>query len=95
MGQKHETVCCPKVNSGFFATMVEMGDVMAAYVGHDHINDFEGDWYGIRLGYGRASGYTPYGRPDMPRGARIVELQEGERNFNTWLRLDDGSVEKR
>ena len=95
IGQKHEKVCCPKVNSGLFAAMLEMGDVMAAYVGHDHINDFEGDWYGIRLGYGRASGYTPYARPNMPRGARIIELQEGEHNFKTWLRLVDGTVEKR
>ncbi|MCH97328.1 putative inactive purple acid phosphatase, partial [Trifolium medium] len=30
------------VNSGFFTTLVEAGDVKAVFVGHDHLNDFCG-----------------------------------------------------
>ena len=40
---------------------------------------------------GRASGYNTYGREGFPRGARVITLQEGERQFETWLHLDDGT----
>lgn len=91
-GSKWERVCCSKVNSGLFAAMLENGDVTGTFVGHDHINDFWGEHYGIRLCYGRASGYSTYGREGFPRGARVIKLKAGERGFESWLRLDDGSV---
>jgi 3',5'-cyclic AMP phosphodiesterase CpdA len=91
-GVKYENVCAPQVNTGFFAAMHEAGDVMGTFVGHEHINDFWGDLHGIRLCYGRASGYNTYGREGFPRGARVIALQEGERQFETWLHLDDGTV---
>lgn len=58
--------------------MVEMGDVMGTFVGHNHHNDFFGDLHGIRLCYSRVSGYGK-GREDFARGARIIMLKEGER----------------
>ena len=91
-GVKYENVCAPQVNTGFFAAMHEAGDVMGTFVGHEHVNDFWGDLHGIRLCYGRASGYNTYGREGFPRGARVIVLQEGERQFETWLHLDDGTV---
>ena len=91
-GVKYENVCAPQVNTGFFAAMHEAGDVMATFVGHEHVNDFWGDLHGIRLCYGRASGYNTYGREGFPRGARVIALQEGERQFETWLHLDDGTI---
>ena len=91
-GNKFEDVCCAKVNSGLFASMVEMGDVLGTFAGHDHINDFWGELHGIRLCYGRATGYNTYGKEGFPRGARMIRLREGERSFETWLRLADGSV---
>ena len=91
-GVKYENVCAPQVNTGFFAAMHEAGDVMGTFVGHEHVNDFWGDLHGIRLCYGRASGYNTYGREGFPRGARVIALQEGERQFETWLHLDDGTV---
>ncbi len=90
-GSRHEPVCAPSLNSGFFAALVEAGDVMGTFAGHDHVNDFEGELHGIRLCYGRASGFSPYGREGFERGARVIQLQEGERTFRTWLRLADGS----
>jgi len=93
-GNKHEGVCCPQLNSGFFATMVEMGDVMGTFVGHDHINDYWGELHGIRLAYGRATGYHTYGKEGFPRGARVIRLMQGARGFTSWLRLDDGSVDR-
>lgn len=91
-GHKYEEVCCPQVNSGLFSAMVERGDVMGTFVGHDHINDYTGWLHGIRLCYGRATGFNTYGREGFPRGARMIRLHAGERRFDTWLRLDDGSV---
>ncbi|MBP1966321.1 metallophosphoesterase family protein [Paenibacillus aceris] len=91
-GNKFENVCCAPVNSGLFAAMVEMGDVMGTFCGHDHINDFWGELHGIRLCYGRATGYNTYGQEGFPRGARMIRLRQGERSFETWLRLADGTV---
>lgn len=91
-GNQFEDVCCPKVNSGLFAAMVEMGDVAGTFVGHDHVNDYWGTLHGIKLCYGRATGYNEYGREGFARGARVIRLRAGEREFETWLRLDDGSV---
>ncbi len=91
-GVKYENVCAPRINTGFFAAMHEAGDVMGTFVGHEHVNDFWGDLHGIRLCYGRASGYNSYGREGFPRGARVIQLQEGERQFETWLHLDDDTV---
>lgn len=90
IGSKHENVCSPMVNSGFFSALVEMGDVIGTFVGHDHLNDYIGELHGIRLGYGRATGYNTYGKEGFPRGARVIRLFEGERRFDTWIRLDEG-----
>lgn len=91
-GVKYENVCAPRINTGFFAAMHEAGDVLGTFVGHEHVNDFWGDLHGIRLCYGRASGYNTYGREGFPRGGRVIQLQESERQFETWLHLDDGTI---
>ncbi len=90
-GHKHERVCAARINSGFFSALLEQNDVMGTFCGHDHINDYWGEYCGIKLHYGRATGYNTYGREDMVRGARVILMKEGERNFSTWLRLGDGS----
>jgi hypothetical protein len=87
-GSRHEPVCGPVVNSGFFSALHERCEVLGVFVGHDHVNDFDAELLGIRLCYGRATGYNTYGRRGFPRGARVIEIFEGERRFDTWLRLD-------
>ncbi len=91
-GYKYEPICCPRINTGLFAALHEMGEVMGAFVGHDHVNDFVGELHGIRLAYGRGSGYNTYGRDGYAKGARVIRLTEGVRDFTSWLRLDDGAV---
>ena len=91
LGAKNEAVCCPRINTGLFAALHLAGNVRGVFVGHDHLNDYEGDLHGIRLCYGRATGYNTYGRDDFPRGARIIRLHEDTPQFTTWLRLADGS----
>jgi hypothetical protein len=87
-GSRHEPVCGPALNSGLFAALHERREVLGVFAGHDHVNDFEAELLGVRLCYGRATGYNEYGRRGFARGARVIELVEGERRFDSWLRLD-------
>ncbi len=91
-GNKYEPVCSAPVNSGLFTALLEMGDVIGTFCGHDHVNDYCGSLHGIRLCYGRATGYNTYGREGFKRGARVIRLKAGEAEFTTWLRLEDGSA---
>lgn len=89
-GNKYEQVECARVNSGLFTVMLEAGDVIGTFAGHDHDNDYCGELHGISLCYGRVTGYNTYGR--MKRGARIIRLRQGDRKFDTWIRQEDGTT---
>ncbi len=89
-GRRYEKVHAPRINSGLFAALVETEGTMGVFCGHDHINDYIGELRGIRLCYGRATGYNTYGRWLYRRGARVIRLREGEPGFSTWLRLANG-----
>ncbi|WP_373230709.1 metallophosphoesterase family protein [Cohnella sp.] len=89
-GTKEENVECPKINTGLFGAMVQMKDVLGTFVGHDHDNDYCGTLHGIRLCYGRVTGYNCYGK--LRRGARVIQLHEGTRDFDTWIVEDDGGI---
>ncbi|WP_054028682.1 metallophosphoesterase family protein [Bacillus sp. FJAT-28004] len=96
-GYRYDGYCAsPQINSGFFTAMVEMGDVMGTFVGHDHANDFVGELHGIKLCYGRSTRYVSFidgVRNDrMPVGARVIQLKAGERKFDTWIRDFEGNV---
>lgn len=91
-GTRRERACTPSVNSGMFAEMLRRGDVMATFTGHDHINDYAVAYKGMLLAYGRYSGgKTVY--CDIPGGcgARVIELTDGTRAFDSWIRLADGT----
>jgi hypothetical protein len=91
-GIKSEPVCCPRLNTGLFAAMVQEGNVVGTFVGHDHSNDYCGELHGITLCYGRKTGYNNYMIPGMLKGARIISLEEGKRGFSSWLRLANGEL---
>lgn len=90
VGQKKEVVCAPELNSGFFATLVEAGSILGTFVGHDHVNDFAAMLHGVCLTYGRSLGLDNYG--DAIRGARVIEMIEGEKDFKSWIREENGAV---
>ncbi|KAF0729994.1 hypothetical protein Ae201684P_014463 [Aphanomyces euteiches] len=71
-GQKNEKVSATKSN-GLFQAMVDMGDVKAAFVGHDHKNNFCFLKTPIHLCYGGGVGYGAYGDKTIPRMARVIE----------------------
>ena len=72
-GLRNEGVSCSSVNTGVYSAFKEVGNIAATFCGHDHNNDYWGDYHGIRLFYGRKSGYGGYGPPEhMKRGARVI-----------------------
>lgn len=91
IGVRKEAECSPELNSGMFLAMKEMRDVMATFVGHDHVNDYIVNYYDIGLAYGQFTGWKTTYAPEM-NGARVVELKEGKREFDTWIRLLDETV---
>lgn len=91
-GEKLEGICAPYVNSGMFAAMLASGHTRGVFVGHDHINDYIGDLFGIKLAYGRATGYNTYSAEGYMHGARVIVLKENDtKNFDTYIVLEDGS----
>ncbi len=61
LGEQQEEISSPLVNSGLFTALLEAGDVKATFVGHDHVNDYCGNFFGIHLCYGGGTGYHAYG----------------------------------
>jgi len=74
------------------------------FCGHDHSNDYQGDYHGVRLHYGRKTGFGGHEpRKDqefhLKGGARIIEVSYDQNqneffNFKSWIREDDGGVDK-
>jgi len=80
IGVKNEDECSPVINTGMFAAMLESGDVMGTFVGHDHINDYIGIQYGIALAYGRVSKVMK-DKEDPLAGGRVILLKKRKREF--------------
>ena len=81
-GERNEDECPGPFNSGLFAAALERGDVKGMFVGHDHVNDYVGNYFGITLGYSANSGFAPYGLGgadnNRMRGARVFVIQESD-----------------
>lgn len=91
VGVRYEKECPPEINTGMFAAMLEAGDVMGMFVGHDHTNDYLVEYYNIALVYGACTrGGEAYKRSKA--GARVIELKEGTRGFSTYIRELDGQT---
>lgn len=93
IGVKNEDECSPDINIGMFTAMLESGDVMGTFVGHDHINDYIGVYYNIALAYGRVTKIMKNPEEDPLAGGRIIVLKEGKREFDTWIRDMNGKRE--
>lgn len=82
-GYMSEAPGSPDVNSGQFASWKKVGDIIGAFFGHDHLNDFEGVVDGIYLAQNKTAGFRPY--TDGGRsGVRLVTLYENDlKNFDS------------
>jgi hypothetical protein len=82
----------PNTPSNLFTAFQEKKDVMGVFVGHEHNNNYIGSINDICLAFGQAGGRQIYG--DLGSGARVIELHEGQRKFDSWiLKLYDNSRE--
>lgn len=82
-GYLGEGPCTPCVNSGQFAAWKEVGDVIGAFFGHDHMNDFVGYVDGIMLAQSKTAGFRPY-TDGCRSGVRLITLDENDLlNINT------------
>lgn len=82
-GNMLEAPCSPDKNSGQFASWLKQKDILGAYFGHDHVNDFMGKVQGIDLGYSPGSGFYQYGNGVL-RGVRTFDLDESDlENYKT------------
>lgn len=76
-GYMGEAPCTAGYNSGQFASWKKMGDVKAAFFGHDHMNDFCGKVDSILLGQCKTAGFRPYG-DGLMQAVRVVDIFENE-----------------
>ena len=56
-GERNEEEYPGPINSGMFPAMLERGDVKGVFYGHDHVNTYMGNYYGILLGYAGSTGF--------------------------------------
>ena len=77
-----EEISSPMVNTGLYSSLLLNGHVAGVFCGHDHDNDFVAEYQGMRLCYGRVSGFNSYG--ELKRGARVIELFENQ-SFDTHI----------
>lgn len=64
----------PAVDDGMFEKMVELGSTKGCFAGHDHMNNFEVEYQGIRLSCGLSCDHNIYVVP--LRGGRLIEIKE-------------------
>lgn len=72
-GKFREAPCCSNTRHNQFELWKKQGDIICAFFGHDHTNDYLGRTDGIDLCAVPAAGYYSYG---WNHGARIVTVYE-------------------
>ncbi|MEU6264875.1 metallophosphoesterase family protein [Saccharopolyspora shandongensis] len=84
VGERNEAECPGPFNSGMFNAILTRGDVKGVFCGHDHVNTYHGNYYGVLLGYAGNTGFGTYGlsgaERNRLRGARVYTLNENTEN---------------
>ena len=75
-GTLGETPCPPNYTNGQFDAVLERGDVMAMFFGHDHVNTYEVSYKGVDLCNTPGVGFRSYNSID--EGVRLITLDENE-----------------
>ncbi len=82
LGERNEGVSCGPFNSGLFAMILDRGETRAVFCGHDHLNSYHGNYYGVLLGFTPGAGYGTYGfsgpEKNRLRGVRVFRLREDQ-----------------
>lgn len=74
IGKKGEEICFDSDTGESFKQFSKSGRVVGVFCGHDHVNNYHGDWQGVDLVYGRVSGWGGYGPANWQRGGRLISL---------------------
>ncbi|KAE9022801.1 hypothetical protein PR001_g13060 [Phytophthora rubi] len=89
-GDKNELVHRQGINMRLLPTLSEMNEVKAAFVGHDHLNEYCCLVDSVQLCYGGGTGFGwSYGASYFPRRARVIEwtVDSNERHeIRSWKR---------
>jgi hypothetical protein len=89
-GTKQDPVCAGPLNSGMFTAMVERDDIKAVVCGHDHINDYAGEFCGIQLCYASNIGYDTYHDESMMGGRVFVVHEDNPDEIETYMSYISG-----
>lgn len=76
VGTLGEGPCPPNYDNGQFDAVLERGDVMAMFFGHDHTNTFELNYKGVGLINTAGAGSNSYNSEN--EGVRIITLNEND-----------------
>lgn len=89
-GERHEGIYSSDVSTNLFSTLVELNEVKATFVGHDHVNEYCYKREGIQLCYGGGVGFgRAYGGETFARRARVIEWSvdsANKRTIRSWKR---------
>jgi hypothetical protein len=77
LGLLGEGVSCPPVNNGFFDVCKDLGSTKNIFAGHDHANNFQIYYEGIRLTYTLKTGYGAYYTDGLMGGTVISVGSDG------------------
>ncbi len=72
--------------TGQYEAWLEQGDILGAFFGHDHVNNFVGATDdGIIMGYNGGTGFRTYGTKDQ-RSVRVYEFDENNvENYDNYV----------
>lgn len=90
-GEKRENTCPPDYNSGFFDVIKTKGSTTSMFFGHDHINNFEADYEGVKFCYGIKSTNRIYYDEDM-LGYQTITIKDDNsleiaRSYHTYAEV--------
>jgi 3',5'-cyclic AMP phosphodiesterase CpdA len=92
IGRQGEGVASGVDKGEVFEAYRASGRVKGVFCGHDHVNDYIGDLQGIKLVYGRVTGWSGYG--DWERGGRMITFSKTPSAFRSRVVLPKGVIEK-
>lgn len=98
VGVRHEPECPSNTTSKLLPAVIERGDILGMFHGHDHQNNYYGKYQGVMMGYDGVAGYGPYPRipqddpaNDYIRGGRVFVVREADpTDIKTWMRFAGG-----
>jgi len=80
-GEMNENVCCPKVNTGLFNSVLNYGSTKGIFCAHDHVNNWMINYQGVDLSYGVTSTDRIYYKEDMIGGLVIIIHEDATTSY--------------